>query len=352
MQASLKDLSADPTSQSFQVCQRVLTQCHEIIFGDLPTPASAPYATLQVPFQSRFARRKVRPIFQPAVIGLAMVLAGAPGLPRLTPIMGQVAIEQGRAVEQGPEISGLERELSQESVAISNTANDDDDDEDDVQPLLDSPQEEEPVPDAGITKHSRRKTIGPSQTTPALPAHLVAKQRLSYDPFDQEDPQPANSPSHSTPSLLPTRKHRSNAPSKAEVLLQRYDQQSQTHLLRSHFCRSEVRSTSIWRLPEPNTNMQVQFLLTLENISNRLLIIPKPARVSALRAELTALNHMLPAEVSGRFCDLVHYLTLASGLYTVMVHIVRCTARSRWYPSSTPSDRPDTSRGKRRPQFS
>ena len=42
-------------------------------------------------------------------------------------------------------------------------------------------------------------------------------------------------------------------------------------------------------------------MLTLENISNRLLIIPKPARVSALRAELTALNHMLPAEVSGTF---------------------------------------------------
>ena len=35
----------------------------------------------------------------------------------------------------------------------------------------------------------------------------------------------------------------------------------------------------------------------MENISNRLLVVPKPARVSALRAELTALNHMLPAEV-------------------------------------------------------
>lgn len=245
MQASLKDLSTDPTSQSFQVCQRVLTQCHEIIFGDLPTPASTPYATLKVPFQSRFARKKVRPLVQPAIIGLAMVLAGAPGLPRLTPIMGQVAIEQGRVVEQGPEISGLERELGQESVTIPNTTNDDDDDDDDVQPPSESPQEEEPVLDTDVAKASRRTTIGPSQTTPALPAHLVVKPRHSYDPFDQEDPQPANSPSQSTPSLLPTRKHRSNAPSEAEALLQRYDQQSQIHLLRSHFCRSEVCSTSI-----------------------------------------------------------------------------------------------------------
>ena len=59
---------------------------------------------------------------------------------------------------------------------------------------------------------------------------------------------------------------------------------------------------------------QVQFLLTLENISNRLLIIPKPARVSALRAELTALNHMLPAEVSRCLRNLKHYLTPVLGL--------------------------------------
>ena len=44
--------------------------------------------------------------------------------------------------------------------------------------------------------------------------------------------------------------------------------------------------------------VQVQFILALENICNKLLVVPKPARVSALRAELTGLNHMLPAEVS------------------------------------------------------
>lgn len=253
MQASLKDLSTDPTSQSFHVCQRVLTQCHEIIFRDLPTPVSSPYATLQVPFQSRFARKKVRPLVQPALVGLAMVLAGAPGLPRLTPIMGQVAVEQGRVVEEGPEISGMERELSQESVTISNTTNDD---EEEAQPVSDSPQEEGPVLNDGVAKLSRRTTIvGPSHTTPALPAHLVAKPRLSYDPFGQEDPQPTNSPSHSTPSLFPTRRHRSGAPSQAEALLQRYDQKSQMHLLRSHFCRSEVRSANIERFHELNTQV-------------------------------------------------------------------------------------------------
>lgn len=59
-----------------------------------------------------------------------------------------------------------------------------------------------------------------------------------------------------------------------------YDSDAQRQLLRSHYCRTEFR-----------------FLTTLEDISNRLLVIPKPARVSALRAELTTLNHNLPAEV-------------------------------------------------------
>ena len=251
MQASLKDLSANPTSQSFQACQRVLTQCHEIIFGDLPTPGSSPYATLKLPFQSRFMRRKVKPLVQPALVGLAMVLAGAPGLPQLTPIMGQVAIEQGRAVEDGPEISGLEREFSQESMTVSDTANDDDDVDVDAQPPPDSIQAEEPILNASVANPSRRMTVGASQTTPAFPVHLIAKPRLSYDPFGQEDPQPTNSPSQSTPSLLTNKKHRPNFPSQGEALLQRYDQQSQLHLLRSHFCRSEVRPTCVRQFPEP-----------------------------------------------------------------------------------------------------
>ena len=255
MQASLKDLSTNPTSQSFQVCQRVLTQCHEIIFGDLPTPASSPYATLQVSFRSQFARRKVRPLVQPALIGLAMVLAGTPGLPQLTPIIGHVAIEQGRMTEDGPEISDLERQLSQEPVNVPNTTNDDDDD-DDAQLPPDSPREEEPVLHTSVVNRSRRKTVGPSQTTPILPMHLVAKPRLSYDPFGQEDPQPTNSPSHSTPSLPPNRKHRPNAPSQGETLLKKYDQRSQMQLLRSHFCRSEVRPLIIECIPEPNSKYQ------------------------------------------------------------------------------------------------
>jgi phosphatidylinositol 4-kinase len=51
-------------------------------------------------------------------------------------------------------------------------------------------------------------------------------------------------------------------------------------LLRSSYFRSEM-----------------QFLLALVDIATRLVIVPKPARMSALHAELTLLNHNLPAEI-------------------------------------------------------
>lgn len=56
--------------------------------------------------------------------------------------------------------------------------------------------------------------------------------------------------------------------------------EQKVHLLRSHYFRSET-----------------QFLTALEGISNRLVILPKPARLSALRAELALIARDLPAEV-------------------------------------------------------
>ena len=56
--------------------------------------------------------------------------------------------------------------------------------------------------------------------------------------------------------------------------------QQKIRFLRSHYFRSET-----------------QFLTALEDISNRLVMVPKPARLSALRAELALIAQDLPAEV-------------------------------------------------------
>ncbi|KAK2466904.1 hypothetical protein APHAL10511_001162 [Amanita phalloides] len=290
MQASLKDLSTNHyDSRSFSICQRVLHKCHEIIFGDLPSPAAAPYSTLDLPFTARLTRKKVKPHAEPALVGLGVVLAGTPGMPVLTEIMGEVAIEQGRTDDDGNDLRSLEQDDTVASTRTTESgANEETRDADDQ----DSSTSKEDIPDfisAIDTSRKetdplpiRRRTISAAQTLPALPLHLqnIRKSRASEDPLGQSDFEQVSSAFQSSPSITTRTSPRNVVITQADSLLQKYDIPSQIHLLRSHYCRSEI-----------------QFILSLENISTRLLIVPRPARVSALRAELTALNHKLPAEV-------------------------------------------------------
>lgn len=291
MQAALKDLSLARTdSQSFVICRRVLHKCHEIIFGDLPPPSTAPYAALSLPSQPRYPRTKVKPNVEPSLVGIGIVLAGASGMPLLAEAIGHVPIEQGRA-EDDMNIRNVEAPADETATGGGSTqafqVNVDDDDEEDVNDTPDT----DGTPDATSVPHetgnttrpgvlTRRRTVGAAQTVPALPLHLQ-RSRASEDPLGQLDTDNVAIPYLSSPSISSARPApRSAAINFADALLETYDNESQLQLLRSHHCRSEV-----------------QFLLSLENISNRLLVVPRPARVSALRAELTALNHKLPAEV-------------------------------------------------------
>ncbi|OCH94994.1 kinase-like protein [Obba rivulosa] len=303
MQAYLKDLSPPRNKpESFLICRRILHQCHEIIFGDFPGQPHTPYSSLQFPKSLAFTKRKVKPHVEPALVGLGMLLAGTPGVPVLTDIMGNVAIEQGRTDELGQDIKSLEHVDDDDDTVLTVTTDglasqgdqerESDESYDDDKPVY---LDQQALPAKGdfagtiaarrLGASSRRQTIA-AQTSPALPLHLkdIRKPRLSEDPFDQvggTSAVPAPTPFQSTPTFSSTKPiSRTSSLNRADNLLQKYDMASQIHLLRSHYCRSEIR-----------------FLLVLENISNRLLVVPKPARVSALRAELTGLNHKLPAEV-------------------------------------------------------
>ncbi|EIW85170.1 kinase-like protein [Coniophora puteana RWD-64-598 SS2] len=288
MQSSLQDLSSSPNTPSFKVCQRTLHQCHEIIFGDLPTPNSGPYSGMSITFSPFSSRKKVKPLSEPALVGIALVLAGAPAMPRLTSVMGEVAIEQGRAEDESSKSLKAEDDGSVGGSLSprKETADDDLDDDDDENSDDGSENKTEKSMAEDHTHHStadtpkRRKTIAAAQTSPALVLlRNVHPPRMSDDPLGQNDR--SDAPYQSTPSISHTRQPlRPSQINAADALLRQYDLPAQSYLLRSQYCRSEV-----------------QFLLTLENISNRLLVVPKPARVSALRAELTALNHKLPAEV-------------------------------------------------------
>lgn len=253
MQATLSDLSTQRNSQSFAICQRVLQKCHEIVFGDQLLPSSSPYPGFNLPLSSR--RRKVKHHAEPIFVGLGILLAGTPAMPQLAEIAGQVAIEQGRADEEGESARGFQSN-SDDFPYVSDSPTqsgrygqyeDDEDDysssgpDDDTPPPPPLPQKSVETP--GLKPLGRRRTLG-AQTLPALPLHLqtIRKPRLSEsDPLGQSDADTTTTPFQSSPSLTSARTpSRTAATHRADLLLEKYDLQSQMHLLRGHYYLSEV----------------------------------------------------------------------------------------------------------------
>jgi phosphatidylinositol 4-kinase B len=276
MQAALRDLSlARHDSKSFVICQRILHNCHEIIFGDIPPPALGPYSAMDLPFQTRFARKKIKSHAEPVFVGLGIMLAGVPGMPQLAKIMGEVATEQGRVDDDGNAFKSLETQEDEVVLGLTREApssevnRDEENLENDTLEGVTSV----PLPDHAFRQHvdkasggrtpptsvdgSRHRKIIAAQTSPALPSHLsnVRRSRLSEDPLGQQDPLSSDIPTpyQSSPSLSPSKQpYRSSSLNPEESLLQKYDLQSQTNLLRSHYCRSEVCSVYLRIVQWPN----------------------------------------------------------------------------------------------------
>lgn len=327
MQSALRDLT--PTRKTnpgpFLICQRILSRCHEIIFGDNPDPSHSPYRSLphsnaSTPKKSRQPKSlRVNPHAGAALIGMGVMLA-APGMRGLSDLAGGWAVRQGRRpmdddegrsrveVDKAGGSDGRQLDTQNGSESGRHSA---DVDADDAQ---DSAGEEQPTAST-LQQHGRPSTPlsaanrfsqaaattpnlysppGPQLSSPTL-SRSSTPQPKGTDPFSQLSPNTSAStpgtpsrhqPFHSVPEFVHSngRLTATDRPPPPEVLLAAYSMESQRQLLRSHYCRSEIR-----------------FLLLLEDISNRLLVIPKPARVSALRAELTGLNHNLPAEVGANY---------------------------------------------------
>jgi hypothetical protein len=111
-----------------------------------------------------------------------------------------------------------------------------------------------------------------ADSPPHMPASAISLQRpVAPLPVDISPTQPHGSHSYSVPSLPST------AASSSFYTKPSLPAPTLVALLRSHACRS-----------------QLDLLSSLQDISTRLIAVPKMARLSALRAELTVLNHGLP----------------------------------------------------------
>lgn len=274
MQASLNDLALSKrNTPSFVVCQRVLHKCHEIIFEDPSLSSSSPYSSLAIPLPTRFLKKKVKPYFEPAIVGIGCILAGVPGLPQVTEEMGDVAIVQGqretsasRPHPVNTEDADSDNVMKNESLHTSVVNSDDE------EPSIHSDEDEEfdtgsrqvstsnvagtyaeiSIPQDQQQPHarfieSRKFGIQATRTTPSLVStHRPSvdsgkRSRLVDDPRSDFSTSTSHAHSFSTPVISDTK----TSPMLSHLysmdkLLQRYDLDRQRLLLRGHYLRTEV----------------------------------------------------------------------------------------------------------------
>jgi len=183
-------------------------------------------------------------------------------MPQLTHVMGEVAIEQGRIDDEGNATKSLQVQIDQISAGTSVFSTndfheelDDEVDETDADKEIHNtaegtfsntpPAAGNDIAEMNLMDIIPRRIPSGAQTTQALPlpTRSVQKLRLSLDPLDQLGSQPNSrpaTPSQSSPSILTPASTTYANVRNDEDLIQKYDFEHQRHLLRSHYCRSEV----------------------------------------------------------------------------------------------------------------
>ncbi|KAG0192038.1 Phosphatidylinositol 4-kinase pik1alpha (PI4-kinase)(PtdIns-4-kinase) [Apophysomyces sp. BC1034] len=367
LQAYLADLSAVPTSPSFDLCKRLLNKCQAIVFADSHA-ADVDVVDAAASVSLGMSTHKVRENAMPALVGMGALLAGI-GQPLMTRQAGRIAIAQGRRnrvlsmASSNVTVPARRNTLGADPLAG------------DLPPLYDSspPSKESAVsiPASIETVPSLQRRLDTPYQSASQPDLPISKRRSShFNPFTSspslEDlhrgkafsvsrylksahqklnrkirPSSLESPSKSMSVFDPklTALGQSSVPTNSAPLSPALSQCSAsseevfTHKPRTRhslvpristsFDSSELASRSDGDYTDSDCSSdedysalsqlsldhrksllrsnyfrsEMQFLLALVDIATRLVIVPKTARMNALHAELTLLNHNLPAEI-------------------------------------------------------
>jgi hypothetical protein len=138
----------------------------------------------------------------------------------------------------------------------------------------------------------------PESSTSTRSPHTEIKPRPSRLDLQSLDPRLSSSslplPDSRSPRMSVTRP---TTPATAGIRAPDHISRKHTHVARplSPSALSDIQKVKLLR--QNYFRCETQFLTALEDISNRLIVVPKPARLSALRAELALIARDLPAEV-------------------------------------------------------
>ncbi|KAF2718035.1 kinase-like protein [Polychaeton citri CBS 116435] len=283
-QTYLHDLAAQPALNSFQTCRRLYNKVQSIVFGG----------------QESSRRERIKENVLPTTVLSSLVLASIAS-PLLPQIAGPLAIAQARRPRPIEDIlsDALPAHKPQRSHTVS--------------------------AGPGVTRRGRP---GPSDSKEGVVRRTRRPQGLQSN--GEPTPRPGSNLPHANERKRPSHKHRQQLAatrgSEGFVSSSSLPDHRNTHIetdapplsaglpvkpgdlprRHSHTPRPLTPSTlsriqKIRLLRQHYFKSEMAFLSALEGISARLVAVPKPARLSALRAELALIAQDLPAEVDVPF---------------------------------------------------
>ncbi|KAG5979589.1 hypothetical protein E4U55_004999 [Claviceps digitariae] len=280
-QTYLHDLSSNPHSGAFQTCRRVYNKVQHIAFG----------------LADRARNEKIRENVLPVTVLSSFVLASV-AVPMIPTWAGPLAVAQARKPQPIAETIHETEELlktpvraqtvtgaSSKSRRVKETRN--------SSPRAERANENRPL--ARSVPHLPTSMPQPHQTPRGTIQGNKRPAALELKPIE------TCMSSASLPLPSPQTTSRPATPKSAGLALR----SAESGILRRHSHHTKVvlgssdlsSSQKIKLLRQHYFRSQTQFLTALEGISNRLVIVPKQARMSALRAELALIARDLPAEI-------------------------------------------------------
>ncbi|KAK9322891.1 kinase-like domain-containing protein [Lipomyces orientalis] len=288
LQAHLEDLSHDPEARSFQICRRVYNKVQYLLFGVGEPPST-----------------KITANPGPALV-LASAVMGVTAVPKVTEFMGPITIAQARKprlrvfhlapklaksrsfskIANGTPKSEKDKPKSAtfpqiETDNVRHNVEDDDDEEDEASPSNDHKEDDESfdLDDGGRPRSSQgSRPLGGLYGLDSAGISSLPDLRSHKFPESLTSSASMSSTSVYTKRTFMGKLHNSHHVHR--IAPTTLTPSAKVRMLKTNYFRYET-----------------SFAYALQAISTRLRLVPKPARLSALRAEITLLNNELPAEV-------------------------------------------------------
>ncbi|KAK4961471.1 Phosphatidylinositol 4-kinase pik1alpha (PI4-kinase)(PtdIns-4-kinase) [Elasticomyces elasticus] len=277
LQTYLRDLALQPASTAFQTCRRLYNKVQRIVFGG----------------GEPVRRERIQENVLPVMVLSSLVLAGI-GMSLLPQHAGPLAIAQARRPRP---VEDVISEALPTAPKLGRSAT--------VTGTTSTGRRARPGSSDAKDPARRRKRpptlqttdVATSQTQPSSPVvgsgRVPSLRQTSIARSAEAAASTASLPDHRksivTPSSLPASP---GVPRRPSEMSRRH-----SHAVRPSGPSALSRNQKVRMLRQNYFRSETQLLTALEGISNRLVSIPKPARLSALRAELALVAQDLPAEV-------------------------------------------------------